>query len=97
MSTAHAKYRYSATLHTDDAAVLHCLRALCQRSAGGQFPQIGWGGTTQAQWKANGGRFVVRFTATEKREEFFSDAKRLLEGHWSEVARSDNDPASPQR
>lgn len=97
MSSAHAKYRYSATLQTGDAAVLHCLRALCQRSAGGPYPQIGWGGTTQAQWSADGGKFVVRFTTPAKREEFFGDARRLLAGHWTEVARNDNDPASPQR
>ena len=95
MSSAHARYRYSATLQTDDAAVLHCLRALCQRSAGGPFPQIGWGGTTQVQWKTQGGEFVIRFTTPARRDEFFSDAKRLLAGHWREVARSD--PASPQR
>jgi hypothetical protein len=97
MSAAHAKYCYSATLQTDDHAVLHCLRGLCQRSAGGSFPQIGWGGTTQAQWKAQRGKFVVRLTTPAKREEFIEEAKRLLAGHWSEVGRSDNDPATPQR
>ena len=97
MSTAHASYKFSATLQTHDAAVLHCLRALCQRSAGGPYPQIGWGGTTQAQWKANNGKFVVRFTSAKGREEFFADAKRLLTGHWVEIDQSDDDHASPQR
>lgn len=44
MSSNHEKYHYSATCKTDDPAVLHCLRALCQYSEKGEYPQIGWGG-----------------------------------------------------
>lgn len=97
MSTAHKQYRYSATLKTQDVAVLHCLRALCQHWAGGPYPQIGWGGTAQNEWKSKSGEFVVRFTSADRRESFFADAKRLLSGHWAEVLRSENDPASPRR
>lgn len=97
MSTAHKQYHYSATLQTQDVAVLHCLRALCQHWAGGKYPQIGWGGTTQEEWKSHAGRFIVRFTSADRRESFLADAKRLLSGHWLEVSRSDADPASPRR
>jgi hypothetical protein len=97
MSRAHAEYKYSATLQTSDVAVLHCLRALCQHWAGGSYPQIGWGGTTQDEWKTHGGKFVVRFTSAAGRAGFFGDARRLLSGHWGEVSQSDNDPATPQR
>lgn len=97
MSEAHKQYRFSATLRTLDAAALHCLRALCQHHAGGKYPQIGWGGTKQGEWKTQDGKFVVRFTSLASRDAFFKDARRLLAGHWSEVARSDDDPATPQR
>ena len=97
MSQEHEQYRFSATLQTHDSAALHCLRALCQHHAGGKYPQIGWGGTKQSEWKAQDGKFVVRFTSSAGREAFFHDAKRLLTNHWSEVARSDSDPATPQR
>jgi hypothetical protein len=43
MSSEHEKYRYSATCQTNDAAVLHCLRVLCQYAEKGQYPQIGLG------------------------------------------------------
>ncbi|SEP39594.1 hypothetical protein [Nitrosovibrio sp. Nv6] len=97
MATSHSQYHFSATLQTDDVAVLHCLRALCQYWAGGPYPQIGWGGTNQDDWKSHGGEFVVRFTTAARRASFFADAKRLLAAHWSEVSRNDNDPATPQR
>ena len=97
MSQAHEQYRFSATLQTHDVAALHCLRALCQHHAGGTYPQIGWGGTKQSEWKAQDGKFVVRFTSAVGRDAFFKDARRLLAPHWNEVARNDNDPATPQR
>jgi len=51
MSSNHCKYHYSVTCKTDDPAVLHCLRALCQYSEKEEHPQIGWGGTKGNIWK----------------------------------------------
>lgn len=97
MSIAHAKYHFSVTVQTDDVAVLHCLRALCQHWAGGQYPQMGWGGSDQVTWKSSNGKVVLRFVTATGRASFISDAQRLLGQHWTEVSRSDADPASPRR
>jgi len=97
MSSEHAKYHFSATCHTDDAAALHCLRALCQYAEQGRHPQIGWGGTKQSTWRAAGGEFTVRFTRPEFRDAFLGEAQRLLSGHWRFVKKNDTDPATPQR
>ena len=85
------------TLHTDDAATLHCLRSLCQHCEKADYPQIGWGGTKQSEWKARGGNLTLRFTDPLYREFFLNEARRLLTGHWTFISRNDNDPASPQR
>lgn len=98
MSVNHAKYHYSITCSTLDATVLHCLRAIAQCVERSEYPQIGWGGTTQASWKRNNNEFTVRFTDPSYRSDFVSEANRLLGGHWSQVGGfNDNDPASPQR
>ena len=97
MSSNHKKYHYSATCETSDPAVLHCLRALCQYSEKGEYPQIGWGGTKRNLWEANGGKFVVRFTSAGYREQFLAEAERLLSGHWQLIGIDDDDPAKPQR
>lgn len=97
MSTDHKRFHFSVTCQTDDAAVLHCLRALCQFAEKGKKPQIGWGGTGEADWKARGGRFVLRFTSAAYRKTFIDQANRLLPGRWTLVTTNDTDPATPQR
>ena len=97
MSENHKLYKFSATIQTEDFAVLHCLRGLCQMWAGGKTPQAGWGGTDEDSWKKNNNKAVLRFTSAERRSSFEKDAARLLAGRWSLVARSDTDPAIPRR
>jgi hypothetical protein len=96
-SLAHEKFHYSVTCHTDDQAVLFCLRALCQFAEQAPMAQIGWGGTKTTAWKKNSHQFTVRFTAPQYRNVFIAEAERLLSGRWSVVSYSDSDPASPQR
>ncbi len=43
MSSDHKLFKFSITCQTDDLAVLHCLRALCQYAEQHKKPQIGWG------------------------------------------------------
>ncbi len=97
MSSEHEKYHFSATCHTNDTAVLHCLRALCQYAEQGKHPQIGWGGTKQSIWKKSKGEFTVRFTHPVFRDTFLKEAERLLPKLWTLVKTHDGDPASPQR
>lgn len=97
MSLDHKKFHFSVTCHTDDKAVLFCLRALCQFAEKHEKPQIGWGGTGTTDWKKNKGLFKLRFTDTSYRAIFLREAARLLRGKWQQVGTNDNDPASPQR
>jgi hypothetical protein len=97
MSSDHDKYRYSITCKTDDAAVLFCLRSLCQYTEEYVKKQIGWGGTKTSEWKSSGGAFTLRFTRPEYRDRFVMEAQRLLNGRWSIVSTNNNDPATPQR
>jgi hypothetical protein len=90
--------RYSITCSTDDLAIVHCLRALCEFAITDVRPQIGWGGTKATEWRAAGNQITLRFTTHESRERFVQEARRLLPaGSWAEVSRSDNDPAKRQR
>ena len=97
MSDDYARCRFSITCHTDDLAVVHCLRALCQHSVKGVRPQIAWGGSSALNWKSSGNRITLRFTTTSQREAFVRDANRLLGNHWEETGRSDKNPATRQR
>lgn len=96
-TAAHEKFRFSVQCHTDDAAVLACLRALCQYVERANMPQIGWGGTKTNVWQRSGGVATFRFTDPAYREQFVREAQRLLGGTWKERGRSDQDPATPQR
>lgn len=89
---------FSVTCYTDDLAVVHCLRALCQYAEKECRPQIAWGGTTEKAWRRDGRRITLRFTEPLFRDKFLQEAMRLLpEGSWQETGRSDNDPATRQR
>ncbi len=94
----YQRCRYSITCHTDDLAVVHCLRAICHFAEEGCPPQIAWGGTTEVKWRAAGNRITLRFTSPAYRDNFVKEAMRILPpDSWSEVARSDNDPARRRR
>lgn len=97
MSADHNAFHYSITCKTDDEAVLFCLRSLCQFCEKHSKPQIGWGGTGSAEWKAAKGTFKLRFTNPLYRKQFIGEGQRLLSGRWSVVQSDDADPASPQR
>lgn len=97
MSSDHERFKFSITCQTDDLAVLHCLRSLCQFSEKHPKKQIGWGGTSKVNWRRSSGRFTLRFTDPKYRQHFIDEANRLLSGHWSIISTNDNDPATPQR
>jgi hypothetical protein len=97
MALTHADYRYSITIHTDDRAVVNCLRALSQVSQLEGNVRIPWGGTKDQDWERDGHRITFRFTSPAYRQGFIEVAERVLRpGLWREVRRSDSDPASPQ-
>jgi hypothetical protein len=94
----YSRCKYSVTVHTDDLAVVHCLRALCEFAEGGVKGQIGWGGTKRSEWEKAGNKITLRFSSPAFRTTFVEQAKRLLPvSSWREIARNDNDPAHRQR
>ena len=97
MSSEHIKFHFSVTCHTNDLAVLHCLRALAQYAQQEGNKRIPWGGTKEKDWEQDRHRVAFHFTKPEYRNLFVHEAQRLLaKGCWTEVERSDNQPASPQ-
>jgi hypothetical protein len=94
----YQRCHFSITCRTEDLAVVHCLRALCQHAEQGCLPQIAWGGTSESSWRSSGKSIKLRFTSPSYREAFIREANRLLPlGIWHEIERRDNDPAVRQR
>lgn len=97
-STAHSDHKFSITVHTDDYPLMGCLRALAKYSQRTGNNQIPWGGTKDKDWERAKHRLTFHFSSAEYREIFVNEATRLFPRElWKEVARSDNDPATPQR
>ncbi|MGE4298653.1 MAG: hypothetical protein AB7E47_11540 [Desulfovibrionaceae bacterium] len=94
----HAAYHYSITLHSEDLALVHCLRALAQCSQLRGNNRIPWGNTREADWRRADMAVTFRFSNPAYREVFAKHVRRLLPpGLWREVARDDHDPAMPTR
>lgn len=97
MSSTHALFHFSVTIHTDDRFLLGCLRAISQDAQGDINPRIPWGGTKAPDWQRLKHHATFRFTSAEKRERFLKESGRLLpQTLWKVVAQRDDDPASPQ-
>ena len=91
-----ARYHFSATLLTNDAAVLHCLIGLSHWAQRGQkYSQIAWRGCGEKDWRSQGGQATFRFTSPERRTEWHAKATELLGVKWALISTNDNDPASP--
>ena len=98
----HDKFRFSITIHTDDDAVLYCLRALCRwaqhpRGLGPGGREVGYGGTKTAEWTAAAHTVTFRFTDEKFRKKFTDKANELLPRRWQVVSSSGADPAIKQR
>ncbi|HFD32536.1 MAG TPA: hypothetical protein ENJ28_07545 [Gammaproteobacteria bacterium] len=93
--TTHADHKYSVTIHTDDLAVVNCLRALSKYSQRTGNNNIPWGGTKDKNWERDRHHVTFRFSTPEYREGFIAELNRLLPAElWQEVNRSDADPAT---
>ena len=96
--TQHSQYHYSVTVHTDDLALLGCLRALSQHCQATGNPRIPWGGTKREDWESHSHQATFHFSSAEYRAEFLRETRRLLPpALWTKMKESDNDPATPQR
>ena len=94
----HEKYRFSITFHTDDLAIVNCLRALSQYSQKTGNNRITWGNTKNTDWQRDNHNVTFRFTSPEYRKSFLAELNRLLPiDLWQEHSRSDNDLAKPAK
>lgn len=93
----HYKYHYSVTIHTDDEAIVHCLRALSQYAQREGNVRIPWGGTKKQDWLRNRHSVTFHFSSPEYRKIFTDEASRLLPTVlWEIIDEDDNKPATPQ-
>src|SRR5262245_20409119 len=94
----HANFRYSVSCRVPELVVVACLRAIAYevQKGGGGAPNISSSGTGEEEWQANQ-QVKFYFTEPERRMDFINAAARLLEGHWTLLAMSDNDPAPRAR
>ena len=98
MNSTHEDFHYSVTIHTDDLALLGCLRALSQHAQESGNARIPWGGTKREDWQRANHHATFHFTSATYREGFLKHARRLLsDGLWSVTAQRDDEPAKPQR
>jgi len=97
MNGTHKDFKFSVTIHTDDLALLGCLRAISQHAQATGNARIPWGGTKREDWELAGHKATFRFSFTGYRNDFLNNARRLLPAElWRIVTQSDDDPASPQ-
>ena len=95
--SSHSDYKFSVTVHTDDLAVVGCLRALSQHAQATGNPRIPWGGTKREDWEEDRHHATFHFSAARYRENFLTESRRLLPVElWRVTAQNDDDPASPQ-
>jgi hypothetical protein len=94
----HSDYKFSVTLHSNDLAVVNCLRSLADFSQKEGNKRIAWGGTKDTDWKRDRNRVTFRFTTSQYRDGFKEEVERLLPRDlWTITGTRDDDPAQPQR
>ncbi len=95
--TRTSDLHYSATVHTNDIAVLHCLRGLAEYAEESHLKHVAWGGTTRDYWEKHGHWVKFHFSSTRCRECFKNEAARLLpSGSWNWVKMKDDDPPAKE-
>ncbi len=91
-----ADYHYSATVQTNDLAVLHCLRALADYAEKSQLKKVAWGGTTADYWRQHGHMVKFHFSSMDCRETFLKEATRVLPDMWKLFRTKDDDPPTEE-
>jgi len=90
----HKDHKFSITIHTNDIAILYCLRALADYAQKTGNTRIAWGGTTKNNWKSNNNTITFRFTKSDYRVGFIKEVNHILSSNsWKIVGESNNDPA----
>ena len=96
MSPNSALYKFSVTIHTDDLAVVECLRGLAKFSQKTGNNRISWSRTKVTEWERNGHCVTFRFSSPSYRHGFKSELTRLLPDNlWQIASESDSNPPRP--
>ena len=96
MSTTHKDHHYSITYHSNDLAVVGCLRALSQHCQRTGNARITWGNTSKEDWRASGNKVTFHFSHPSYREALIAEAERILPTSlFSVVSQRDDHPATP--
>ena len=96
--TAHADHKFSVVVHSDDLAVINCMRALSKFSQKTGNNNIPWGGTKDKDWVTNSNEVTFHFSESVYREGFVCELKRLLPNTlWKIVKMRDDEPARRAR
>jgi hypothetical protein len=97
MSTTHALFHYSVTIHTDDPFLLGCFRSLSQDAQAEINVRIPSGATKKRDWERADHHVTFRFSAAAKRTLFLELARKLFPVNlWRQVYTSDDNSASQQ-
>ncbi len=97
-STTHGDHHFSVQVHTDDLAVLYCLRSLADYSQESGNTRITWGGTSKEDWKRHNNSVKFHFSEIRYRQKFINEANRILpKNSWHIATQSDDEPATPKK
>lgn len=92
MSDRHENLPYTIVCETHDAAVVFCLRALCE-FADGRSDLAPPTAAPSGAWSTSGGSLTFRFGDGRNRALFLGEATRLLPGKWVRLAMTDGENA----
>lgn len=96
IGSAHSIHKFSVTIHTDDLAVIYCLRALAKFSQKTGNQQIPWANTKDKDWERDKHSVTFHFSTAIYRVGFLTEVKRLVDQRfWKEVQQRDDDPSHP--
>ncbi len=89
----HSDYHFSVKIHTNDLAVVYCVRALSKFSQKTGNNNIPWGGTKDRDWERSSHVVTFYFSSTEYRVGFLQEARRLLPAQSWQVEEEHDDIA----
>jgi len=95
VNPTHNDFKHSIDVHTDDLAIVYCLRAISDKVQKSRNQRIAWGNTKNTDWRNNKNCVTFRFTEKEYRENFKKEALRMLNNNLFEFgSEKDNNPAT---
>ncbi len=90
------QYRFSITIHTEELAVVNCLRALSQFSQKTENNRIPWRGTKDKDWQRDGKKVTFRFNKRDYRDGFIAVIEQVLRPNLCNVTTTRDDDPPPQ-